>query len=57
MKVKWRRGNERISFTRPWVWFSLGVRGSGKSSFLEHIGIEYLKRNAVIFDLFASKDG
>jgi len=57
MKLKWLRGNERISFRRPYVWFSLGVRGSGKSTFLEHVGEKYLEENAVVFDLFGSRDG
>jgi len=57
MKVKWLRGNEHISFKRPYVWFSLGVRGSGKSTFLEHVGGKYLEENAVVFDLFGSRDG
>jgi hypothetical protein len=57
MKVKWIRGNEHISFKRPNVWFGLGVRGSGKSSFLEHVGEEYLNRGATIFDLFSARDG
>jgi len=57
MKVKWVRGNESISFRKPSVWFSLGVRGSGKSSFLEHVGVNYLEKGAVIFDLFGSRDG
>ena len=57
MRVKWLRGNEHISFKRPNVWFGLGVRGSGKSSFLEHVGEEYLSRGATIFDLFSARDG
>jgi len=57
MRLKWLRGNERISFKRPHVWFNLGVRGSGKSSLLEHIGEQYLDKGAVIFDLFGSRDG
>ena len=57
MKVKWLRGNEYISFRRPYVWFSLGVRGSGKSTFLEHIGERYVEQGSVVFDLFGSRDG
>lgn len=57
MNINWLRGNEYISFKRPYVWFSIGVRGSGKSTQLEHIGEEYLKRGSVIFDLFGSRDG
>jgi len=57
MKVLWARGNETIRFNRPSTWFCLGVRGSGKSSFLEHVACQYLKKNAVVFDLFGSRDG
>jgi len=58
MKVKWIRGNHRISFNRPDVWFGLGMRGTGKSSFLEHIGCNYIEEaNACICDLFGSRDG
>lgn len=57
MNIRWLRSKEHISFKRPHVWFSLGVRGSGKSSFLEHVGMEYLERNSVVFDLFGSRDG
>ena len=57
MKLKWLRGKETISFAAPSTWFSLGVRGSGKSSFLEHVAQEYIERNSVVFDLFGSRDG
>jgi predicted ATPase len=57
MKVKWIRGNHRISFNRPDVWFGIGQRGTGKSSFLEHVGCNYIEEsNAVICDLFGSRD-
>jgi hypothetical protein len=57
MRVLWARGNETIKFNRPSTWFCLGVRGSGKSSFLEHVACQYLEKNAVVFDLFGSRDG
>lgn len=57
MKVLWARGNDRIRFIRPSTWFSIGLRGTGKSSFLEHIACQYLEKNAVVFDLFGSRDG
>ena len=57
MRVLWARGNEIIKFNRPTTWFVLGVRGAGKSSFLEHIACNYLENNAVVFDLFGSRDG
>jgi hypothetical protein len=34
----------------------LGLRGTGKSSLLEHIGEGYLESGHAIFDLFASRD-
>lgn len=57
MKIGWVRGSERISFHRPNTWFCLGVRGSGKSSLLEHIGEGYLSKQHKILDLFGSRDG
>jgi len=57
MKILWVRGNDRIRFNRPSTWFCLGVRGSGKSSFLEHVACQYLAKDAVVFDLFGSRDG
>lgn len=57
MKVLWTRGNESIKFTRPSTWFCLGLRGTGKSSLLEHLAMLYMQKNAVIFDLFGSRDG
>ena len=53
----WTRGADNPSFTRPSTWFCLGLRGSGKSSFLEHVGIQYFEKDAVVFDLFGSRDG
>ena len=55
--MKWIRGNHRLSFTRPDVWFCLGQRGSGKSSLLEYVGCGYLEKGATICDLFGSRDG
>lgn len=57
MEVVWVRGGERISYTKPSTWFVMGIRGSGKSSFLEYLGTEYLKRGACIVDIFGSRDG
>ena len=57
MKVLWVRGNDAISFNRPNTWFCLGVRGSGKSSLLETLGIRYLERGHAVLDLFGSRDG
>lgn len=57
MKIRWVRGNDKIVFTKPDIWFSLGLRGSGKSSMLEHIGLQYFREGATILDLFGSRDG
>lgn len=57
MKIRWVRGNDEIVFSKPDVWFSLGMRGTGKSSMLEHIGLQYLREGATVLDLFGSRDG
>lgn len=46
-----------ISFRRPSTFLGFGVRGSGKSSLLEHIGEIYLANGFPIIDLFGSRDG
>lgn len=51
------RGKHTLSFERPNIWFSLGTRGSGKSSLLETVGIRYMENGASICDLFGSRDG
>lgn len=55
--VKWKRNSDEITFTRPNVWFVLGSRGSGKSSFLESVGEGYLNAGNGVLDLFGSRDG
>jgi hypothetical protein len=57
VRVLWTRLSDKITFTRPNTWFCLGLRGEAKSSFLEHVGMNYLEKGAVVFDLFASRDG
>jgi len=57
MKVLWVRQNETIGFNKPYTWFVLGLRGSGKSSFLEHVGTGYLEQGHALLDLFGSRDG
>jgi len=57
MKVAWVRGSETVTFNRPHTYFVLGVRGSGKSSMLEHIGEGYMTKGHKILDLFGSRDG
>jgi len=57
MRVKWIRGSEKISFSLPHVFFVTGIRGSGKSSFLEHVAECYMREGHGVLDLFASRDG
>lgn len=57
MRVIWIRGGEHISFNKPRSWFVLGVRGSGKSSFLENLGELHLEEGHAVLDLFGSRDG
>ena len=57
MKILWVRGNENINFHHPYTWFCLGVRGAGKSRFLEHLAEIHLKQEHTIVDLFGSRDG
>ena len=57
MKILWVRSGGRISLNLPHVWFVLGVRGSGKSSFLEALAELHLQRGNKVVDLFGSKDG
>ena len=57
MKIKWIRGSDNIDFSTPQVYFGLGVRGSGKSSLLEHVGEGFLDKGHALFDLFGSRDG
>ncbi len=58
MRVAWTRSlGGGISFRRPYTFLSYGIRGSGKSSLLEHIGEHFLANGSTILDLFGSRDG
>jgi hypothetical protein len=57
LKLKWLRGNEEITFDHNTIWFVVGARNTGKSTLLEHIGLQYLKNGYSIFDMFGSRDG
>ncbi len=57
MKIFWIRGNETIRFNRPHTFFVKGVRGAGKSAFLEHVAACYLNEGHTLLDLFGSRDG
>lgn len=53
IRVVWLRGEQETNFgRRPSTFFSLGTRGSGKSSLLEAIAARYPK----VIDIFGSKD-
>lgn len=57
LTIKWVRGEADIDFSKPNVFFSLGMRGGGKSAFLEMCGAKYLDAGGKVFDLFSSRDG
>ena len=57
MEIQWVRGSETVKFSLPYVWFTLGVRGCGKSTFLESVGVQHLKRGNIICDMYGSRDG
>jgi len=57
LKIAWVTGNENISWKRPYVWLTLGVRGAGKSSFLEHLAEQHLEEGNCVLDLFACRAG
>jgi len=57
MRVRWIRGSEKISFSKPEVFFSLGQIGTGKSSLLENIAIQHMNKGASVLDAYASADG
>lgn len=56
MRHVWLWKTDRITFTRPDLWMVLGIRGSGKSSFLERVAEQYLKHGATVFDFWGSAD-
>ena len=58
MRVIWvRHLGDNITFHLPSSFLSFGIRGSGKSSLLEEIAEQYLKRGSNILDLYGSRDG
>lgn len=58
MNVVWIRSlGDNITFHLPSSFLTFGVRGSGKSSLLEEIAEQYLKRGSNILDLYGSRDG
>lgn len=57
MRIAWLHGNHNISLDKPYTWLCLGVRGSGKSAFLEHLAELHLKEGNAVLDLFAARSG
>ncbi len=57
MKIAWLEGSHNISFDKPYTWFCMGVRGSGKSAFLEHLAELHLEQGNCVLDLFAARSG
>ncbi len=56
LEMAWVRGKSSIDFSRPNVFFNLGMRGSGKSALLELFASRYLDNGGKVFDLFAARD-
>jgi len=57
VKLAWVCGYKDISLNNPSVWLCLGVRGAGKSAFLEHLGEQHLENGNCVLDLFAARSG
>ncbi|MDH7564788.1 MAG: hypothetical protein ACQXXG_09520 [Candidatus Bathyarchaeia archaeon] len=57
MKIGWLEGSHNISFDKANTWFCLGVRGAGKSAFLEHLAELHLEAGNAVLDLFGARSG
>jgi len=57
LAILWIRGNSFINYSRPNMFYVIGIRGSGKSNFLEAIGENYLENGSPILDLCDARDG
>ena len=57
MEILWVRGSHNISWNRPYAWLVLGMRGTGKSAFLERLAEYHLQHGNCILDLFAARSG
>jgi len=57
LKVVWIKGNEDINLKKTYAWLVLGVRGAGKSAFLEHLAELHLKEGNAVLDLFGARSG
>jgi predicted DNA-binding protein YlxM (UPF0122 family) len=57
MRIAWIKGNENIPFKKTYAWLVIGVRGAGKSAFLEHLAEIHLTEGNSVLDLFGAKSG
>jgi hypothetical protein len=58
VRVAWIRSlGGGIALDRPHTYMAFGIRGSGKSSMLEHIAEHFLANGSPVLDLFGSRDG
>ena len=58
MRIKWVNTpyGVRINLDNTATWFVLGVRGSGKSTFLESLAEAHMRRGWGVLDLWGSRD-
>lgn len=57
MKLAWIQGYQDISWNKTYTWLVIGVRGAGKSAFLEHLAEQHLEHGNCVLDLFAARSG
>jgi len=57
LKLFWVHGYNTVDFDKPYTWLCLGVRGAGKSAFLEHLAEQHLDKGNCVLDLFAARSG
>jgi hypothetical protein len=56
IKIQWIRGSETVDWTTALTWFVMGIRGTGKSEFLEAMAEVYMSLDECVLDLFGSRD-
>ena len=57
IRIRWARGGESLNVNSPLTVFALGVRGGGKSAFLEALAEHYLAKGHSVLDLFGASSG
>jgi len=55
--IRWYRYFEEINVNKPLVVLALGVRGAGKSAFLEALAEHYLAHGHIVLDMFGARSG